>query len=154
MEWITPLVSGTALIIVAIIEAVAMRERKQDKLDKARIEHRAKIRERESHLSMEMMSATCALALVTAKKVNGKQTKGDVEESMEKAVKAQEGYSDFVREMAAHQVGKVWKSGNSTCKKCRNILYSYMVWPFGRCVRCCKRHTGGFGSWCAATFLL
>lgn len=106
-EYIAPLISGAALVLVAIIEAVAARERKQAKVDKERIEHRAKIRERESHLSMEMMSATCALALVTAKKVNGKQTNGDVEESMEKAVKAQEDYSDFVREMAAHQVMKV-----------------------------------------------
>ena len=106
VEYIAPLISGVSLVVVAVIETIASRERRQAKLDKERVEHRAKIRERESHLSMEMMSATCALALVTAKKVNGKQTNGDVEEAMNKAVKAQEEYSDFVREMAAHQVGK------------------------------------------------
>lgn len=108
MEWIAPLISGIALVLVAVIETVAAAERGQAKQEKDRMERRARVRETESHLSMEFMTATCALALVTAQRVNGSQTtSSDVEEAMEKAVKAQGEYNEFVREVAACQVGQV-----------------------------------------------
>lgn len=106
MEWIGPLISGMAVILVAIIEAAAARDRKQMKEDRERTDRRAAVRAEESRLSMELMSATCALSLVMAKKMNGLHTNGDVEEAMRKAGEAQGDYSDFVREVAAKQVVK------------------------------------------------
>lgn len=105
MEW-GELFSALALVIVAVIEAVAVRDRKRAKEDKERVERRAAVRERESRLSMEMTSAACALALVTAKKVTGMHTNGDVEEAMTKAKAAQKEYQDFLEDVAAHQVAK------------------------------------------------
>ena len=56
---------------------------------------------------MELMSANCALALTTAKKLAGMHTNGDVEEAMEAAKTAQERYVDFLQQQAAEQVAKV-----------------------------------------------
>lgn len=106
MEWFAPVVSAAGLVIVAIIEGVAARERKSVRRDREREERRAALRERESRLSMEMMSATCDLALVTAKKVNGMHTNGDVEDAMESASTAQDAYRAFLRDTASHQVAK------------------------------------------------
>lgn len=47
---------------------------------------------------MEMQAAICSLALVTAKKLTGQHTNGDVEDAMEQAKAAQEEYADFVRD--------------------------------------------------------
>ena len=105
MDW-GAVISAAALIAVAIIEAVALRERKNEKAEKERVEKRAALREHESHLSMQMMSAACALALVTAKKVTGMHTNGDVEEAMDKAREAQANYQTFLEETAARQLAK------------------------------------------------
>lgn len=105
MDW-GAVISAIALIAVAIIEAVAVKERKNEKAEKERVERRAALREHESHLSMQMMSAACALALVTAKKVTGMHTNGDVEEAMEKAREAQSNYQTFLEETAARQLAK------------------------------------------------
>lgn len=105
MDWGT-VISAAALVAVAVIEAVALNDRKKDNEEKARVERRAALRERESHLSMEMMSAACALSLVVAKKVNGMHTNGDVEEAMEKAKTAQSAYQSFLEETAARQIAK------------------------------------------------
>lgn len=56
---------------------------------------------------MDLMSATCALALTTSKKLAGLHTNGDVEEAMEAAKTAQTAYQDFLRDQAAGQVAKV-----------------------------------------------
>lgn len=72
-----------------------------------RSETRAARRAQESRLAMELMYATCALSLVTAKKINGHQTNGDVEEAMERAEKAQGAYMNFVRDEAAKNFSKV-----------------------------------------------
>lgn len=106
MEWLNPVISAVGLVIVAVIEGVAARERKAAKQDKDRAERRAALRERESRLSMEMMSATCNLAIVTAKKVNGMHTNGDVEEAMEAAGAAQDAYRSFLQDTASRQVAK------------------------------------------------
>lgn len=103
-------IAAMGAVAVALVERRAARDRKKSeaqlKEDRERVERRATTRERESRLSMEMMSATCALSLVAAKKLAGMHTNGDVEEAMEKATAAQEDYADFVRDVAAHQVCK------------------------------------------------
>lgn len=105
MDW-GAVISAVALVAVAIIEAMALKDRKKDKEEKERVERRAALREHESHLSMQMMSAACALALVTAKKVTGMHTNGDVEEAMDKAREAQAHYQTFLEETAARQLAK------------------------------------------------
>ena len=69
--------------------------------------HPAARRAEESRLSMDLMSANCALALTTAKKLAGMHTNGDVEEAMEAARTAQESYQAFLQRQAADQVSKV-----------------------------------------------
>ncbi len=105
MEW-GPFFSAVALVLVAIIEAVSLKDRKNEKEERERVERRAAVRERESHLSMEMMSAACALSLVVAKKVTGMHTNGDVEEAMDKAKSAQSKYQDFLEEITAKHLAK------------------------------------------------
>lgn len=105
MDW-GAVISAIALIAVAVIEAVTLKERKNAKAEKERTERRATLREQESHLSMQMMSAACALSLVTAKKVTGMHTNGDVEEAMDKAREAQSKYQEFLEETAARQLAK------------------------------------------------
>lgn len=105
MDW-GAIISAIALVAVAIIETVSLRDRKSEKAERERVELRAALREQESHLSMQMMSAACALSLVTAKKVTGMHTNGDVEEAMDKAREAQANYQSFLEETAARQLAK------------------------------------------------
>ena len=56
---------------------------------------------------MELMYANWSLSLITAQKLTGMQTNGDVEEAMEAAAGAREAYIDFVRDEAAHNFSNV-----------------------------------------------
>lgn len=100
-------VTALAAVAVALIEAAAAWDRRQARAERQRTERRSARRAEESRLSMELMSANCALALTTAKKLAGMHTNGDVEEAMEAARAAQEAYQDFARDEAAHQFSKV-----------------------------------------------
>ena len=99
VEVLCSIIAAVATILSA---SMAYRVSRENKRTEARAERRA----RESRLSMEMMSATCALSLVTAKKLSGQHTNGDVEEAMAKADKAQREYIDFIRDVASQQVSK------------------------------------------------
>lgn len=98
--WIGTLISGVALIIVAIIETTTKHDRK-------RTEARAARRERESRLSMDMMSASLDLAYVTSLAVTGGHTNGNVEAAQTKAKAAQDAYEKFLRDETAKAVSKV-----------------------------------------------
>ena len=100
-------VTALAAVLVAVIEALAAWDRRKARAAGARAEKRAARRAEESRLSMDLMSANCALALTTAKKLAGMHTNGDVEEAMEAARTAQESYQAFLRRQAADQVSKV-----------------------------------------------
>ena len=100
-------VTALAAVAVALIEAAAAWGRRQARAERQRTERRSARRAEESRLSMELMSANCALALTTAKKLAGMHTNGDVEEAMEAAKTAQERYVDFLQQQAAEQVAKV-----------------------------------------------
>ena len=106
MEWLSAAISAVAVVLVAVIEAAAARERKAHKEDRERTESRSAVRAEESRLSMEMMSANCALSLILAKKLSGMHTNGDVEEAMEKARAAQGEYSEFLQKIASRQLSK------------------------------------------------
>lgn len=107
MEWYGPTVSAVALVLVAIIEALAARDRRRYKSDRERAERRAALRARESQLSMEMMSSNNKLTLVIAKKLTGQHTNGDVEEAMHEAQQSQADYQTFLEETTAKQMAKV-----------------------------------------------
>lgn len=88
-----------AAIMVAVIETKNSKQRKQT-------EERAKVREKESRLSMQMMSATIDLGYVTSLAVTGGHTNGNVEAAQKKAKAAQKEYEDFLRETAAHIIAE------------------------------------------------
>ncbi len=100
-------ITALAAVLVALIEALAAWDRRQAKAERQRAERRGARRAEESRLSMDLMSANCALALTTAKKLAGMHTNGDVEEAMEAARGAQERYVDFLQQQAAEQVSNV-----------------------------------------------
>ena len=99
-EVVCALVAGASTVLAALAER---RSRSSGK----RAESRAQRREKESRLAMELMYANCSLSLITAKKLAGMHTNGDVEEAMEAAAGAREAYIDFVRDEAAHNFSKI-----------------------------------------------
>ena len=90
-------VAGT--VIVAIIEKNAAKARKA-------AEEQAKLRERESRLSMKMLDATLQLSIVEANALTGGRNNGNVERARAAAQTAQLEYHDFLQEIAAHEVSK------------------------------------------------
>lgn len=99
-EIVCALIAGTATVLAAITE-------RRNRINAKKAEARMALRERESHLSMDLMVANCALSLVIAKKLTGMHTNGDVEEAMQAAHSAREAYTAFVRGEAAHNVSKL-----------------------------------------------
>ena len=100
IEIICAAIAASATVIAAV---AANRTRVASK----RAEQRAERRAKETRLSMELMYANCSLSLITAKKLSGMHTNGDVEAAMEAATTAQEAYMDFARDEAAKNFAKV-----------------------------------------------
>lgn len=94
------LVTACSAIVVAYIN-------KKDKMERDKREAAALRREKESRLSMEMMSATMELAYVTSLAVTGGHTNGNVEAAQRKAEKARTDYEDFLRDEAARAVATI-----------------------------------------------
>ena len=99
-EVICALIAAAATVLAALTE-------RRNRIGARKAEARMARRERESHLSMDLMVANCALSVIIAKKLTGMHTNGDVEEAMEAAKAAREAYIDFVRDEAAHSVSKI-----------------------------------------------
>lgn len=97
---ICSIIAAASAIAVAIVEARAGRERKKT-------QERAERRARESRLSMELMSATCELSVVTAIALRDQHTNGTLEPALEKARKAQDDYQTFLKDEAARAVSKM-----------------------------------------------
>lgn len=93
-------------IIVAIIgkNATKAQEKQKQKDDKA--EEQAKMRERESRLSMKMIDATLQLSIVEANALTGGHNNGNVERARAAAEAAQIEYHAFLQDIAAHEVSK------------------------------------------------
>lgn len=103
MNW-NDLLPAAALIVVAIIEAFAAKERKCARADRERTESRAKLRSRESLLAMKLADANIELGLATAIAVEHQHTNGEIKAAQEKAREAQKEYQDFMRELTASQM--------------------------------------------------
>lgn len=97
---ICALIAAAATLLAATAEVRSRRAIKRD-------EHRAERRAKENRLAMDLMYASCALSLTTAKKLAGMHTNGDVEEAMAAAEKAQGAYQSFARDEAAKNFTKL-----------------------------------------------
>lgn len=101
-------VTGICTIIVAIIEAIAARDRKAAKRRDVKIEERAKIRAEESRLSMEMMDANMDLSLASAEAIkSGGQWDGMLETAIGKSVQAQDKYRAYLQKIASGKIAEV-----------------------------------------------
>lgn len=101
------IIPAAATIIVAIIEAIAAVDRRKAKQEAERTKKRAERRAKESRLSMDLMAATCGLAIDTACALRDGHTNGTLAGNLGKAREAQAAYTGFLREMAANEVSKV-----------------------------------------------
>lgn len=108
--WITfvgIIINAVVLIVVALIGRSQKAEHAKAEEARAKAEARAKTRETESRLSMDLMEATSELSDVIAIAVSGGHVNGNVKTAREKAKEAREAYRDFLRDQAAHSVAKV-----------------------------------------------
>ena len=92
-------ITAVAGIIVALLSVHI--KRSDD-----RAERRAKIRQRESFLSMKMLDSVMQLSRVSAIALTGGTNNGNVEKAMEAAEEAASEYQSFIQEITAHEVGK------------------------------------------------
>ncbi len=99
IEIASAVIAAAAIIIVAIIETRNGKRHKNEDLRRQR-------REKETRLSMELMSACVDLSYVTSLAVTGGKTNGNVEAAQKKAEEAQQKYEDFIKDEAAHAVAK------------------------------------------------
>jgi DNA polymerase III delta prime subunit len=101
------IIPGVFTLLVAIIEAIAAKERKDTKKENEKTEQRAALRAEESRLSMQMMSATLQLSVVTANALTGGHNNGNVEAAKEAAEEAMTEYTAFINKIASKEVSKL-----------------------------------------------
>ena len=101
------LISSAAVVLVAIIEAWSLKERKNEKRRRERSERLEQDRARESRLAMQMMDASLELGLATALAVEQHKLNGEMKAAKEKAQAAQEEYRVFVLDIASRQIARV-----------------------------------------------
>lgn len=102
-EYIIP---ALAAVVVAVIEAIAAKERKQTKIEAEKANARAALRAEESRLSMQMMSATLQLSIVSANALTNGHNNGNVERAKTAAENAMSEYEKFLQSVAAKEVAK------------------------------------------------
>lgn len=98
------IISALAMIVVALIEWRAQKDRKAMQKAHEEAELRAKQREKENRLSMQMMDATLQLSIVTANALTGGHNNGNVEAAREAAQEAQTAYKAFLMDTTAHNI--------------------------------------------------
>lgn len=98
-EIVCAVITAVATIIVALVGANIRRSN-------ARMEERAKLRQRESMLSLKMMDATLQLSIVTANALTGGHNNGNVKRARDAADAAAKEFEDFMREVTAHEISK------------------------------------------------
>lgn len=103
-EWMPYIITGVFSLLVVWVQVRGDRDKKEREKDAAEAAKRAETRAEESRLSMNFMSASCKLGVVTAKAVTGQHTNGDVEEAMQAAQEAQSRYYSFINSTAAKQI--------------------------------------------------
>lgn len=104
---ISSLISSLAVVLVAVIEALSLRERRHEKRIRERAERLEQDRAKESRLAMQMMDASLDLGIATALAVEQHKFNGELKAAKEKAATAQEEYRVFVLDLASRQIAKV-----------------------------------------------
>lgn len=97
---ICSIIAAGSAIAVAVIENRAQKERES-------AEERAERRQKENRLSMDLMYATCGLAMDTAKALRDGHTNGTVDGDLDSAKNARAAYENFIREEASIAVSRV-----------------------------------------------
>ena len=100
------IIPALAAVVVAVIEAIAAKERKQTKIEAEKANARAALRAEESRLSMQMMSATLQLSIVSANALINGHNNGNVERAKTAAENAMQEYEKFLQSVAAKEVAK------------------------------------------------
>ena len=103
-QYIIPAISA---IVVAVVEALAARDRKKAKSREDALKRHEQQRAEETRLAMALNSATLQLCVVTANALTGGHNNGNVERAKEAARKAEADYDAFVQRLAANQVAKL-----------------------------------------------
>ena len=100
-------IPGLFTVLVAIIELIAAKDRKQSKNDHERLKRHEQQRAKETKLQMEMNSATLQLCVVTSNALTGGHNNGNVERARQAAKDAEDAYNAYIQELAANQVAKL-----------------------------------------------
>ena len=103
-EVICGLITAVSVIAVAIIEAIAGKDRKVNKAYRDAVERRSVRRAQESKLSMAMMYATLQLSIVSSNALTNGHNNGNVEVARKAAEKAQADYEEFLRAVASEEL--------------------------------------------------
>lgn len=104
---ITAILSPVALILVALIEMRASRDRKVDQAYKSKTERREHQRAEESRLGMQMMDASLELGVATALAVECGKMNGEMHSAKDSAAKAREEYKSFIHKLASAEIAKM-----------------------------------------------
>lgn len=100
-------IPGLFTVLVAIIELIAAKDRRESKKDQERLKRHEQQRAKETKLQMEMNSATLQLCVVTSNALTGGHNNGNVERARQAARDAEDAYNAYIQELAANQVAKL-----------------------------------------------
>lgn len=100
-------IPGLFTVLVAIIELIAAKDRRQSKRDQERLKRHEQQRAKETKLQMEMNSATLQLCIVTSNALTGGHNNGNIERARQAAKDAEDAYNAYIQELAANQVAKL-----------------------------------------------
>jgi hypothetical protein len=89
-------------VVIAIITGLFARALKKGKQREDEMDRRAEVRAKESHLSMNLMSASVALGVANTHAIQNGRTNGETEAALKEADKAIKAYRDFTGEVAAN----------------------------------------------------
>ena len=101
------IIPAASAIVVAVIEALAARDRIRAKKQAETLKRHEQQRAEETRLAMSMNSATLQLCVVTANALTGGHNNGNVERAREAAQEAEDAYNQFIQRLAANQVAKL-----------------------------------------------
>ena len=98
------IISGIVAVIVAVIEALAQKERRQAQEDRENWRRTNQLRSRESRLSMELMAANAEVNDVLCVALRNGELNGNVELAQKRCRTALEDYNKFLRDVGAEAV--------------------------------------------------
>lgn len=100
------IVPAIATVLVAVIEAIAYKDRKHTRQMTEEMARLATQRAEESRLSMQMADATLQLSIVSANALSGGHNNGNVAIAKDAAEKAQAEYQKFLQKTTAEAMNK------------------------------------------------